>query len=153
VLAYLGLEVFAAFFIMYDFWFWQHHIVQWYGPVEVGVALICLGGVLRMVSRFTLKKAGFTILNSVKLQIVGDQKLITDGIYGRIRHPLYLGEMTRNIGFAVLLSSWYGLGLVVVANLFLVVRIPREERMLVEAFGDEYKEYRKKTKRLVPYIY
>jgi protein-S-isoprenylcysteine O-methyltransferase Ste14 len=115
--------------------------------------LICIGGGLRITSRVTLKKAGFGMVNSYKLQIVGGQRLITTGLYSRIRHPLYLGEMTRNLGLAILFSSLYGLVLVTIANFFLLIRIEIEEKMLISEFGQEYEEYKKKTKKLLPCIY
>lgn len=93
------------------------------------------------------------MINSYKLQIVEDQKLITDRVYSYIRHPLYLGEISRNLGFALFFSSLYGLAIMIIANLFLVIRIQIEENMLIEKFGKDYKEYIKKTYKLIPYIY
>jgi len=121
--------------------------------VVIGIVLICIGGALRITSRITLKKAGFTIVNSYKLQIVGGHRLITNGIYSYIRHPLYLGEMTRNLGFAILFSSLYGLVVMILANIFLILRIEIEEKMLIAEFGSEYEEYKKKTKKLIPNLY
>ena len=50
-------------------------------------------------------------------------------------------------------SSLYGFIIMVISIVFLLIRIEIEEEMLVEAFGQEYEEYRKKTRRLIPYIY
>ncbi len=97
--------------------------------------------------------AGFGLLNSSRLQIVEGQRLLTDGVYGHIRHPLYLGEITRNLGFPILLSSLYGLVVMLVGNLFLLFRIEIEESMLLDEFGQEYEEYRKRTKKLIPHLY
>ena len=88
-----------------------------------------------------------------KLQIVGNQRLITNGVYSRVRHPLYLGEISRNIGFALFFFSLYGLIVMLIANVFLIMRIRIEEKMLIDQFGKEYKEYMKKTYRLIPYVY
>ncbi len=150
---YLILAILGFFVIVYDFWIIQKLRFQLYFPVIIGIAIICFGDALRIISRITLKKAGFNIINSYKLQIVNGQKLVTTGIYCYIRHPLYLGEITRNIGFAVLFSSLYGFVMMVIANIFLAIRIPSEEKMLISEFGDEYEDYKKRTKKLIPYIY
>ena len=93
------------------------------------------------------------LLSSSRLKIVEDQRLVTEGVYKHVRHPLYLGEMSRNLGFCLLFSSLYGFLLMVVSNLILLFRIEIEEKMLVQEFGQEYEGYRKKTKKLIPYIY
>ena len=152
-LIYLLLVCIGFFVIGYDFWNLQHLNFQLYMLVVIGIVLICIGGALRITSRITLKKAGFNIVNSYKLQIVGGQRLITDGIYNHIRHPLYLGEMTRNLGFAILFSSLFGLLVMILANIFLLLRIEIEEKMLLTEFGLEYEEYRKKTKKLILHLY
>ena len=152
-LIYLVLVCIGFFVIGYDFWKLQHLNFRLYILVVIGIVLICIGGALRITSRITLKKAGFNIVNSYKLQIVGGHRLITNGIYSRIRHPLYLGEMTRNLGFAILFSSLYGLVVMILANIFLILRIGIEEKMLIAEFGSEYEEYKKKTKKLIPNLY
>jgi protein-S-isoprenylcysteine O-methyltransferase Ste14 len=54
--------------------------------------------------------------------------------------------MARNLGFSLLLSSAYGSAIVLLCNLFLLFRIPIEEEMLGKEFGEEYEEYRKRTR-------
>ena len=76
-----------------------------------------------------------------------------DGLYKHVRHPLYLGEILRNFGIVSVFSSGYGILLVVIGTAFLLLRIRLEENMLVEAFGRDYEDYKRKTKRLIPYIY
>ena len=138
---------------IFDFWKIQNLSFQLNVPVIIGIILLIIGGTLRWTSRKALMKAGLGLLNSSRLQIVEDQRLITVGVYNYIRHPLYLGEITRNIGFALLFSSIYGLVVMLLGNIFLLFRIQIEERMLINEFGNEYEEYRKKTNKLFPYIY
>lgn len=66
---------------------------------------------------------------------------------------MYLGEIIRNMGFAVAAFSLYGLIPILIGNALLFFRIGIEERMLVEEFGREYEEYMSRTKKLVPYVY
>lgn len=148
VLAMLGFVV-----SIYDFWILQDLHFQIGIPLGLGIILLIIGGTFRITSRKTLTKAGFNMVNSCKLQIVENQRLITEGVYSHIRHPLYLGEISRNIGFALFFTSLYGLIVMIIANVFLIMRIRIEERMLISQFGKEYEEYMKKTKKIIPYIY
>ncbi len=136
-----------------DFIFLQNMKLQTVGLI--GVLLLIVGGYLRMKARLTLRReAGFdNLVSTSRLQIVKSQKLVTDGPYKYIRHPLYLGETLRNFGIVVILSSLYGILLVMIATAFLLFRMNLEEEMLVEAFGSDYEDYKKNTKRLIPYIY
>lgn len=108
-----------------------------------------------MKARLQLKKkAGYgSLVGTAKLQIVKKHRLVKDGIYKHIRHPLYLGEILRNLGFVVIFSSVYGILIVLLASIFLLFRIEIEEKMLILVFGEEYIEYRRNTKKMIPYIY
>ena len=108
---------------------------------------------MRFQSRTTLVKAGLGVLESTRLRIVEEQKLVTSGVYQYIRHPLYLGEICRNIGVPLFFNSFTGFGLIILGNIFLLIRIRIEEELLIEEFGDEYFEYKKKTKKIIPYVY
>lgn len=138
---------------VYDFWILQGLSIGLSTHLIIGIILVLTGAALRETSRMMLMRAGFGLLDSARLKIVEGHQLITDGVYSHIRHPLYLGEILRNIGFTLILFSLYGLVLVIVGSLFLPFRIEIEERLLLEKFGQEYEEYRKRTKRLIPYVY
>lgn len=144
----------AGFMVsVFDFWVLQGLSFRLSAPLVAGVLLVAFGEYLRITSRRALMGAGFGLLNSARLQIVEGHRLVTDGVYSRIRHPLYLGEITKNLGFTLILSSLYGFAFVLVGGLFLPFRIEIEERMLLEKFGQEYEEYGKRTKKLIPYVY
>lgn len=121
----------------------------------MGLILLIIGEVIRIKARLELKKkAGFdSLIKTAKLQILEDHQLATDGIYRHIRHPIYLGEILRNIGIAVFFSSIYGLLIILLSLFFLLVRIELEEKMLISAFGVNYYEYKKQTRKLIPYLY
>ncbi len=120
-----------------------------------GLAFVIVGGYLRMTARMQLKKkAGFaSLVSTARLQIVDGQKLVRDGVYKHIRHPLYLGEILRNLGVVLIFSSGIGTLFILIGAILLNSRANAEEQMLLEAFGSDYEEYRKKTKRLIPHIY
>jgi protein-S-isoprenylcysteine O-methyltransferase Ste14 len=77
-------------------------------------------------------------------------KLLTDGIYARMRHPRYAQIVVALFGWA-LLSNYiasYVVVLVVIAAIALV--IPLEERELAHRFGEEYEAYRRRVPALIP---
>lgn len=136
-----------------DFVFLQN--LQFQVFAFAGLLLSAVGGYVRHRSRLELKKkAGFgSLVSTARLQIVERHQLVKDGLYKHVRHPIYLGETLRNFGFVLIPSSIYGALLIAVATIFLFFRMGIEEKMLIEVFGDEYKEYQKNTKKMIPYLY
>jgi protein-S-isoprenylcysteine O-methyltransferase Ste14 len=70
-----------------------------------------------------------------------------------VRHPYYAGSILYWPGLALLLNSFLGFALMLVVVFLLLVRIPYEEEMLMEAFGRQYAGYMKRTKKLIPFLY
>lgn len=88
------------------------------------------------------------------LEIQEEHQLIKSGIYKSIRHPMYTQIWIWVIFQGLVLQNWlvevYG----VVAWLILyVIRVPEEEKMLIDEFGDEYKEYISQTGRVFPKLF
>ena len=87
---------------------------------------------------------------SIALELREDHKLITTGPYRYVRHPMYLGVFTYTIGLMMI-----SLDVLVILFFAFTIwvnyrRIPREEQMLIQEFGDEYLEYIKRSGRLLP---
>jgi protein-S-isoprenylcysteine O-methyltransferase Ste14 len=82
-----------------------------------------------------------------------EHKLVTDGIYSRIRNPSYLGLVVNMLGWALTFRSGVGVLLTAVAIPILIARIHSEERLLHEHFGAEYDIYCARTWRLIPWVY
>lgn len=80
------------------------------------------------------------------------RKLVTSGPYQVIRHPLYLAEAVSTLGALIVFLSPWALALVAVQITLQLVRIHYEEKTLSESFP-EYKDYARKTWRLIPGIY
>jgi len=78
---------------------------------------------------------------------------VTTGPYRLVRHPGYLGFILSVMGIALALGSLAALACEIIAVGFILWRIRREEAMLAERFGEEYRQYARKTRRLVPFIY
>jgi len=82
-----------------------------------------------------------------------DHQLVTDGVYRWIRNPSYLGYLIAGVGWALVFRSVAGLLLVLPFVWLLLVRIRAEEALLASEFGDRYAAYRRRTWRLVPWVY
>lgn len=89
-----------------------------------------------------------------RLTIQSDHHLVTDGVYGWIRHPIYTSYLLLFAGYCLLLhGGWSFAALIAVSLIWFSSRISLEEEMLSEQFGDAYGRYRARTKRLVPFVY
>jgi protein-S-isoprenylcysteine O-methyltransferase Ste14 len=153
VIPFMGLTLLGFVAAILDFVYLQKISFQIFAVP--GLILLIVGGLIRMKARLQLKKkAGFdSLVGTSKLKIVKEHHLVKDGLYKHVRHPLYLGEILRNLGFVVIFSSVYGTLTVLLASTFLFFRMDIEEKMLISVFGEEYKEYKRTTKRLIPFIY
>jgi protein-S-isoprenylcysteine O-methyltransferase Ste14 len=114
----------------------------------VGLTLYVLGGVLRLAPVFAL---GRRFSGLVAIQ--PEHRLKTDGWYRIIRHPSYVGLLVLATGFVLIFRCWIGLFIVVGFLAILLARIKAEETLLSSTFGEEYEAYRRRTWRLVPWLY
>ncbi len=87
---------------------------------------------------------------SAQLQLREEHRLVTSGPYAHIRHPLYTAMVIWAAALALVSANWVFAGLAVLVIVGFQVRVPREEQMLIDRFGDEYREYMKKTGRFLP---
>lgn len=76
--------------------------------------------------------------------------LVTDGPYRWVRHPLYSVGSTFFVAFGMIADSWFIALLGVLAFIGMAIRTPKEEANLIAKFGDEYREYMKRTGRYFP---
>lgn len=113
-----------------------------------GLVLFALGILIQSIAMFQLRGA-----YTVRLGVAPMQRLVTYGLYRHIRHPGYLSYIMSLTGIAIAMGSLLTVVLVFLVILFLARRISSEEKMLEEEFGEEYIEYMKSTKRLIPFIY
>ena len=92
-------------------------------------------------------------LGKPKGDLENTSKLVTTGLYGLIRHPLYASLVY--LGFGVFLKQVIPItiALVVVNTIALFITAKVEEREMITKFGDEYRRYMKATKRFVPFIF
>ena len=88
---------------------------------------------------------------SVTLEVREGQQLVTHGVYSRIRHPMYAAIWLFSAAQALLLANWVaGYAALLTFALMYFVSIPREERMMLDSFGQRYSAYMAQTGRLLP---
>jgi protein-S-isoprenylcysteine O-methyltransferase Ste14 len=91
---------------------------------------------------------------SVSLELRDGHQLVTRGVYRSVRHPMYASIWLWGVAQGMLLQNWLAGWLVVpVFAAMYFLRTPREEQMMLEAFGDEYRSYMRRTGRLVPRLW
>jgi protein-S-isoprenylcysteine O-methyltransferase Ste14 len=114
----------------------------------VGLVLLTLGGTLRLAAVFVLGRR-FTGLVAIQ----EGHRLQTGGLYRRIRHPSYTGMVLYLAGYVLVFRCWLGLLLVAAMLAVLLARMNAEETLLENEFGEEYGSYRRRTWRLLPWVY
>jgi len=115
-----------------------------------------VGGLLLIPSIYLIERTTMenTYLSTlVRIQDDRKQHVISTGVYGFVRHPLYLGCLLMMIGAPLLLGSLYALIITLIGLVMIMFRIVGEERMLANEL-EGYEEYRKKVHyRLIPLVW
>lgn len=114
--------------------------VRWFG---FGIGVLCVFGIYWLFSSIG---TGITPVSATRKE----HKLVTNGIYKYIRHPLYTFGSTLFVAFGMMADSWLIATLGILTFILMVIRTPKEEANLIEKFGDEYREYMKRTGRFLP---
>jgi protein-S-isoprenylcysteine O-methyltransferase Ste14 len=114
----------------------------------VGIVLLAVGIGLNTWAMSALRE-----LYTVRLSVQEGHRLVTDGPYRIVRHPGYSGSLLIFPGMGLALGSLAILAFVPPMVAWIVVRIRDEEAMLVTEFGEAYRSYQRRTKRLIPLLY
>jgi protein-S-isoprenylcysteine O-methyltransferase Ste14 len=117
--------------------------VRWLG---VGIGVIGVFGVYWLFSSIG---SGISPTSATRKE----HKLVTNGIYKYIRHPLYTFGSSLFMSFGMIADNWFIALLGVFAFVMMAIRTPKEEANLIEKFGDEYREYMKHTGRFLPKLF
>jgi protein-S-isoprenylcysteine O-methyltransferase Ste14 len=115
----------------------------------VGIVVMMVGIAFRQWAIWVLGR-----FFSTKVRIVSDHRIVSEGPYRYLRHPSYTGTLMILLGLGLASRTW--LGTVIIIALFSLVigyRIDVEESALKAEFGDDYTEYAKRTKRLIPFLF
>jgi protein-S-isoprenylcysteine O-methyltransferase Ste14 len=114
----------------------------------LGLTLYLLGGGLRTWAIWALGPR-FSALVAIQQ----NHHLETGGVYALIRHPSYTGAILALMGWTLVFRSLLVLILVPILVWIVIARIQAEERLLAAQFGQTYAEYRKRTWKLLPFVY
>jgi len=114
--------------------------VRWLG---VGIGVLCTLGIYWLFSSI---RTGITPTSATRKEHI----LVTSGPYRWVRHPLYTVGSSMFIAFGMTADNWFIAALGVLAFIAMAVRTPKEEANLIEKFGDEYRDYMKRTGRYFP---
>jgi protein-S-isoprenylcysteine O-methyltransferase Ste14 len=119
------------------------------GPFVAGIVSLAVGLWLFHRSHVDLGKNW-----SVTLEVREEHQLITHGIYRHIRHPMYTALLLYSVGQTLVIPNWVvGPSYLIPFAILFVLRVQAEERMMLDQFGDQYREYMLRTKRLVPGVW
>jgi protein-S-isoprenylcysteine O-methyltransferase Ste14 len=118
-------------------------------PLLSGIA--CLGFSLWL---FYWSHADLGTNWSNSLELRENHQLVISGVYKSIRHPMYASIFVYALAQALLLANWIaGPSCLVAFVLMLVFRLPPEEKMMLEKFGQPYQDYMERTKHFIPKIW
>jgi protein-S-isoprenylcysteine O-methyltransferase Ste14 len=112
-----------------------------------GLLLCCCGIVVRLLA---LRKLDGHFSAYVTLQ--EKHQLIQSGIYGHIRHPLYLSLLLAAPGFALVFANWLIFPILLVTVIFVTRRVRDEENLLEGHFGERFLKYKRGTWILIPLV-
>lgn len=117
--------------------------IRWLGVL---IGILCAFGIYWLFSSIG---SGITPTSATRKE----HKLATNGIYKYIRHPLYTIGSSFIISFGIMADNWFIALFGILAFILMAIRTPKEEANLVEKFGDEYREYMKRTGRFLPKLF
>lgn len=116
--------------------------VRWLG---VGIGVLCTLGIYWLFSSIG---SGITPTSATRTE----HKLVTSGPYRWVRHPLYTVGSSMFVAFGMMADNWFIALLGVLAFIAMAIRTPKEEANLLAKFGDEYREYMRRTGRFLPKV-
>jgi protein-S-isoprenylcysteine O-methyltransferase Ste14 len=124
-------------------------IYHWNTFFIIGSFLAIIGLIIRIKSILTLKQQFTYTVTKIE-----NHELIEEGLYKILRHPGYLGQLIIFTGISTSLSNWLSI-IFMIVPVFLgyIYRINVEEKFMIEQMGQKYRDYQKRTKRLIPRIY
>lgn len=121
---------------------------------QVSEHIVVIAGVVLLLSYFMygeVMRENTYLSRTVEIQ--ENQKLITTGLYGIVRHPMYTATIFLFLSFPLVLGSWVAFGIMLLYPILIILRIHNEEQLLENGL-DGYKEYKYKVKyRLFPFIW
>lgn len=113
----------------------------------IGLSISLTGAIIACTSRYTLGKNW-----SLSVQEKEDHRLVQNGIYKLVRHPIYTGLLFLFLGNVIIVGDYRGIIAILIVFISFWFKLKKEEKLLSETFGLRYIEYKKRTKALIPYL-
>jgi len=146
-LAWLGFIVPLIWVVSPAFSFAEYRLQ--FTPFVAGVACLTVGLWL-----FYRSHADLGTNWSITLQVREQHRLITNGVYRRVRHPMYSALFIYSVGQALVLPNWVaGPSYLIAFVILFALRVRAEEQMMLDEFGNDYMAYMSRTKRLLPGVW
>ena len=115
---------------------------------EIGLSITLVGLVIGLLALSKNRLGNFNIRPDIKEEC----QLITDGIYRYVRHPMYLSVVLSMLGIAIMYYTYYEFILFAILVVVLIAKLLYEESLWA-CHSNEYENYKKRTKRLIPFIF
>lgn len=119
---------------------------EWMRWLGVGIGALCTFGIYWLFSSIG---SGISPTSATRQE----HKLSTSGPYRWVRHPLYTIGSSFYISFGLMADNWFIMMMGVISFVLMVIRTPNEEANLIEKFGNEYREYMKRTGKFLPKVF
>ena len=127
-----------------------------FAEYELGTGLLVAGVMCLMIGLWLFYRSHADLGTnwSITLEVREQHRLITQGVYRRIRHPMSSALVLYAVAHVLVIPNWVaGPSNLVAFTVLFALRVRAEERMMLEQFGDEYTAYMARTKRLVPGVW
>lgn len=141
-----GITILLPFFYLFTDWldFVDYRLPNWTG--WCGAAIFGIALWLLWRSHADLGRNW-----SVAAEVREKQNLVTSGVFKYMRHPMYSAHLLWGIAQALLVNNWIaGVASLAVFLPLYLLRVPREEKVMLNEFGDEYRDYMKHSGRVIP---
>jgi protein-S-isoprenylcysteine O-methyltransferase Ste14 len=122
--------------------------------IRLGLEIV--GLVIYSVGFFLMAWASITLGRNYQLggsAPRSEDKMVVDGPYRMLRHPMYTAALSISLGLACLLQSWACSSIFLIYLVLILLLISVEENELQKAFGERYGAYQQKTSKIIPFVY
>lgn len=121
--------------------------VSWF-VILIGIVLIVVGMAMLVLAVFHLGEN----LSAMPKPREDKHSLVTSGVYGVVRHPIYAGILLAAFGWGIFWGSVWSILVTIVLLIWLDMKSRREEKWLTDQYP-EYTAYRARVKKLLPFVY
>jgi len=123
-------------------------------PPKAAVWAVCALSMALAVASFWIAVAAIRVLGkqwSLQARLIEGHRLVVEGPYSHVRHPIYTGMLGMLIAAALVFSVWWALlAGIAVYSLGTAIRVRAEERLLSGAFGEDFEAYKKHVPAVIP---